>query len=433
MNRFLYTLVFYLALPAILLRLLWRSRQNPAYRRRWRERLGFYRRRDVEKPGRRILFHAVSVGEVHAASPFIRAWQREHPNDALVLTCTTPTGSSRIEALFGSSLQHVYLPYDLPGAVQRFLNFFKPDVLVLMETELWPNLLHHSQRRGIRIVLANARLSQKSFQRYRRIAALSKLMLRQIDILMAQTDADAQRFLALGLAPDKVRVTGSMKFDIDIPDGIQSAGASLRERLGRHRPVMIAGSTRDGEEARVLRAFRQIVQSLPEAVLILVPRHPERFDAVFELCRAAGFTVQRSSGHAAGSQAASLAETRILLGDALGELLRYYAAADVAFVGGSLVAAGGQNILEPAALGLPVITGPSLFNFQGVSDVLVAAGGMRVVKDENELAQQVTALLQHPQERLAMGAEARAVVQDNRGASLELMGLIDEVLADARQ
>jgi 3-deoxy-D-manno-octulosonic-acid transferase len=421
-SRPLYTLLFYCALPLIFLRLLWRARGNPAYRDRWGERLGLYAGAAAAHDGKTVVFHAVSVGETHAAQPLIERLLAARPDLRVVVTCTTPTGSARVQELFGARVEHVYLPYDLPGAVQRFLARFTPALVVLLETELWPNLLHACHQRGCKVVLANARLSARSAARYARHVALTQTMLDALDTVVAQAAADGQRFVGLGLAGNRLLINGSLKFDMTVNQQKVQAARALKARW-RGRPVWIAASTREGEDAKVLRAMKLALQQLPSLLLVLVPRHPERFALAATLAADAGFTVQRySSGGELGS------ELQVLVGDTMGDMHFYYSLADVAFVGGSLVDTGCQNLIEPAALGLPVLSGPSLYNFQAVSDLLREQQGMRVVPDEDALAREVVGLLQQPEEAKVMGERARQVVAGNQGATERLGALILEKL-----
>lgn len=417
-SRRVYTLLFYCALPLIFARLLWRARKAPAYRERWRERLAYY---DAPAPvhhGRTVIFHAVSVGETHAAQPLIEKLLQTRSDLRVVVTCTTPTGSARIRELFGERVEHVYLPYDLPGAVQRFLARFEPALLVLLETELWPNLLTGCHARGCKVMLANARLSARSASRYASGAALTRGMLDAIDTVVAQAAADGQRFVSLGLPGNRLLINGSLKFDMVVNREKVHAARELKARWCG-RPVWIAASTREGEDIKVLRAFRLALQRQPQLLLVLVPRHPERFPVAAALAQNSGFTVQRfSEGGNCG------ADTQVLVGDTMGDMHFYYALANVAFVGGSLVDTGCQNLIEPAALGLPVLSGPSLYNFQAVSDLLREQRGMIVVPDEAALAREVVALISQPEEARVMGERARQVVAGNQGATERLSALI---------
>lgn len=428
MNRLTYTALFYLAMPLVFLRLLWRARKSPEYLSRWRERLGLYGDRPrLAGEGPSIVFHAVSVGEVHAVVPLIQLLLAGEARYRVVMTTSTPTGSTRVHELFGDRVEHFYLPYDLPGAVRRFLHFVRPDALVMMETELWPNLIHYSHALGARLLLANARLSEKSRRGYDRFRPLIGAMLAAVDRVAAQSEADGRRLLALGLPPEKLRVTGSMKYDLEPSAALVEAGRSLRRHLGGQRPVLIAASTREGEDAKVLQAFAAVLGQEPDALLILVPRHPERFSAARELCRERGLRVGLRSEYPGGRDWRGM---QVLLGDSMGEMMMYYAAADIAFVGGSLVDTGCQNILEPAALGMPVLTGPSLYNFKSVSERLVKAGAQRVVRDAEGLAEAWIELIRDPDAVRAMGEAGAHVLRENRGATRRILELLCELLRD---
>jgi 3-deoxy-D-manno-octulosonic-acid transferase len=419
MNRALYTLLLHLGLPLVAGRLAWRAWRAPAYARRIGERfaLGL----PPLQPGG-IWLHAVSVGESIAAAPLIRQLLARYPNLPITITCMTPTGSERIQALFAGPeyagrVQHCYLPYDLPWAAARFLERARPRLAVVMETELWPNHIHQCARRGIPVVLANARLSERSARGYARFAKLTAPMLAELSLIAVQTTAEAERFRSLGARPECVEVTGSIKFDLTIDPALLVRAGELREQWGASsRPVWIAASTHAGEDETVLAAHRLLLAQRPEALLILVPRHPERFGAVFELCQRQGLaTCRRSTGEAlqAGDQ--------VLLGDTMGELLFLYALADLAFVGGSLVGNGGHNLLEPAALGKPVLSGPHLFNFLEIAAQLREAGALLEVTDAAELAQRVARLWREPAEAQSMREAGLAVMQANQGALARLL------------
>ena len=406
--RYLYSLLFYLATPAIFLRLWWKGRKSPGYRQRWRERLGFV---DAIPVNNCIWLHAVSVGELIAAKPLIASLQARYPQLTLVITNMTASGSGLAAQLAGDKLRYYYVPYDLPGAVNRFLNRIQPRLAIIMETELWPNLLHYTAKRKIPILLANARLSGKSAQGYRRISLLVKPMLQQISVIAAQTAEDAKRFIALGADPGRTLVWGNMKFDVKVPVPLIEKGHALRASWGARRPTVIAASTHALEEEKILQAFAELRQSWPTCLLILVPRHPDRFDEVAALCQKWGFSMVRRSQ----SQPCN-PEIQIFLGDSLGELFLYYAAADVAFVGGSLVAVGGHNLLEPAALGLPIVTGPALFNFTEIYNLLQQAEAVVCVKNVQELVAAWSTLLGNETVCHQMGQRAQGVVETNRGA-----------------
>ncbi|HEX5515696.1 MAG TPA: lipid IV(A) 3-deoxy-D-manno-octulosonic acid transferase [Gammaproteobacteria bacterium] len=415
MMRRLYSIFFYLLLPAAFLRLFWRGRKAPAYRRRWAERLGWVPAMPGERP---IWLHAVSVGETLAAVPLVRALQSRYPETPLLLTTTTPTGSERVRATFGDSVHHVYAPYDLPSVVQRFLNRTRPQLVVVMETELWPNLFHALRARGIPLLVVNARLSPRSTRGYQRLGRLTRATIGCIDTIAAQSPADAERYAVLGATAQQLVTTGNIKFDMTLPDDLAQAGQALRTGFGAQRPVWIAASTHEGEDEQVLAAHRQLLHRYPDLLLILVPRHPERFERVAVLCREQGFQLARRSYGETG------ADAQVYLGDTMGELMRMYAAADVAFVGGSLVPTGGHNLLEPAALGLAPLSGPHLFNFQQIAELLAAVETLTLVADAAALAAQVERLLAEPAMRRAAGERARQVVEDNRGALARTLDLI---------
>ena len=428
MFRYLYSTIFYLLIPVVLARLVYRSLRAPAYGQRWRERFGFFQLPDNWRPEERVIWiHAVSVGETLAAVPLVKLFQHKYPEAQIVMTTMTPTGSERVQALFGDSVFHVYLPYDLPGAMRRFLIKIKPELLVIMETELWPNLLHGCQAVGCRTMLVNARLSEKSSRGYQRIAKLTRTMLTQLDMIAAQAAGDADRFIRLGASPDKVSVIGSLKFDIDPPDNRHSLPAVFQQVSSLQRPVLIAASTREGEEEKVLEAFQQCLVQEPRLLLILVPRHPERFAGVARLCEQQGLTLERRSSDQLNSEA-----LQVWLGDSMGEMWDYYRLADLAFVGGSLMDNGCHNVLEPAALGIPVLAGPSQFNFATICNMLQEGGALITVADQHDLAQQVLQLLANSPWRRSMGQAGRHLVESNRGCLQRLESLIAEQLVQLR-
>jgi 3-deoxy-D-manno-octulosonic-acid transferase len=416
MNRSLYTLLFYLGLPLVALRLWLRARKAPAYARRIGER--FSVGLPTMRPGG-IWVHAVSVGESIAAAPMIRGLLERYPQLPITVTCMTPTGSERIKAMFASEprIQHCYLPYDLPCAAARFLERVQPKLAVIMETELWPNHIHQCAKRGIPVALANARLSQRSAKGYGRFAKLTQPMLAEMSLFAVQTEAEAQRFRGLGARPETVEVTGSIKFDLSIDPQLLARAAELRGQWQAvERPVWIAASTHEGEDEVVLAAHRQLLASHPDALLILVPRHPERFNAVFGLCQQQGFaTVRRSTAEPV------TANTSVMLGDTMGELLFLYALADSAFVGGSLVANGGHNLLEPAALAKPVLSGPHLFNFLEIAALLREAGALQEVEDARGLAVAVQRLFELPRDAQTMAEAGLKVMRANQGALKRLL------------
>jgi 3-deoxy-D-manno-octulosonic-acid transferase len=421
--RYLYSALFYVLLPLILLRMLWRSRRAPAYRRRLVERFGFF----AAPPGPArpaIWVHAVSLGETLAAAPVIENLLQTYPDHRLVITTTTPTGSEQVQALFGERVFHIYAPWDLPGAVRRFLRRTRPRLLLIMETELWPNMLHYTQAAGCKIVLANARLSERSARGYARIGGLSRDMLAKLDSVACQSAVDGQRFLGLGLPDKALHITGNIKFDLELDGAMRARVTSLRAAFGADkRAIVVAASTHPGEDERVLAAFKQVRRSLDNCLLVLAPRHPERFEAVHTLCVSEGWQVVRRS---CGLNPA--VDDDIVLADSIGELLLLLGIATVAVVGGSLEKHGGHNVLEAAAWGVPVITGPHMYNFSQASSLLCDAGAMTMLDDPAALGDSLEGLLHNPQQRRQMGAAGQQVVADNRGAKKRLLQLVAENL-----
>jgi 3-deoxy-D-manno-octulosonic-acid transferase len=419
--RTLYTLFHYLMLPALFLRLAWRGTRNSGYWRRWPERLGVSA--VIAKERKVVWIHAVSVGEVQAALPIINAIRERLPDATLLVTTTTPTGSSRVMQSLGANVTHCYIPYDLPGPVRRFLDRIHPSLAVIMETELWPNLFYACRVRGVPVLLANVRLSERSASGYRRFSSLAREMLEGVSYIAAQGERDAERLIALGADPARLSVTGSVKFDVHIPPSLREEAASLRRRFGSGRSVWIAASTHDGEERMVLEAFSRVRKLIPEAALIIVPRHPERFGVAEALVKRGGWSYSLRS-----KAQPSLEDVDVLVGDTMGELQMMYAASDVAFVGGSLVPVGGHNMLEPAALGIPVIIGSHVFNFQEIGERLLELGVARQVAGPVELAKAVTELLKDPNQRHNVGEAAKRFVEQNRGARDKVVAMVDALI-----
>lgn len=412
--RVLYTLVWYLLIPLVLLYFFWRGRRAPAYRQRWRERFGCH---GGAVPGS-VWIHAASVGEVVAAAPLIEALLQRYPNTPLVVTTTTPTGSERVQALFGGRVRHGYWPWDVPGALRRFWRAYAPTLVILLEMELWPNLVAEARRRGVPVVLANGRLSAGSHRGYARCRALVRPMLAAFEALAVQTPEDAARLIDLGAEPARVAVTGNIKFDMTLDDSLRARAAALRQSLGA-RPIWIAASTHPGEDEIVLAAHEQLRARHPTALLVLVPRHPERFAAVATLARERGHVVVvRSSGDLPG------VDTSVYLADTMGELLMLYGVADIAFVGGSLVPVGGHNLLEPALWQLPILSGPVLHNFTQVAALLDDAGALQRVAGEQALADALTELVGAEAIRRERGQAAAQVVAAHRGALGRLMAVL---------
>jgi 3-deoxy-D-manno-octulosonic-acid transferase len=417
--RYLYTALMHLFRPIAFAVVLWRGLRNRRYWAGLGERFGF----GPAGASPTIWVHAVSLGEVTAAAPLIRAVRARYPQFPVILTTATPTGRAKAHSLFGDSVAVRFLPYDTPGSMRRFVARARPRLAIILETELWPNLFFECRRRGIPVVLASARLSLKSVARYRRFGGLFRPVFSAGTLVAAQSAEDAERFIAIGAAPDRTHVIGNVKFDM-VADAAQiEQGLTLRSTLWSGRPVWIAGSTHAGEEEMVLAAHAELQANIAGALLLLVPRHPERFQAVADLLSRGGFRFDRRS-----SRKAVQPDTQVLLVDTVGELASLYAAVDVAFVGGSLVPVGGHNLLEPAALGVPVITGPYQSNGKEIAQLLLERGAALEVGDTAELADVLTRLFADPVTRQRMGASARHTVDVNRGSVARLIELIAPIL-----
>lgn len=419
----LYSLFFRIALPFVLLRLWWIGRSNPDAFARWQERLGYVE--PSEEPV--IWVHAVSVGETIAAAPLVKALLRRNPDIPVLMTAMTPTGSARARALFGDRVRYAFSPYDTPGAVRRFVDRVRPRALVIMETELWPNMINLSHKRNVPIFLINARLSARSARGYERIASLVRPLLRSISWIAAQAEEDAGRFLRIGAMPESVSVTGSIKFDVEISDELRAESRDLRQKLGAKRPVWIAASTHEGEDRQILEAHQTVLKHYPEALLIIVPRHPERFDDVADLVRSMGLELLRRSG-TEEPESSSAGDCQVYLGDTMGELLMLYGASDIAFVGGSLIERGGHNPLEPAAWGIPVLSGPHTFNFETIYSRLDAGRGLYLTPTAAALSDCIVRLVGDAGAAAQAGASALAVVNANRGALEKVVdGIVERV------
>jgi len=405
--RALYAVLLLLSYPFVVLLTIWRAARNPAYRGGRRERFGWVH---AAAPRDVIWIHAVSAGEVIAAAPLMRRLMTLLPNAPMLVTTMTPTGANQVRRLLGNRVTHCYAPYDYPWALRRFLKRVRPRVLVLIETELWPNMVRMSAARRIPVVLINARMSERSANRYRRIAGLTRSMLNRLTWIAAQYQEHATRYAELGARPEIVDVVGNVKFDVELPDDFAERVAALRNRWKMtDRPVWIAASTHDGEDQVVLDAHRRVLEREPDALLILVPRHPERFDAVAKLA-SKGLTVRRMTDGSAGL-------AQVVIGDTMGQLIYLYGVALVAFIGGSLVQAGGHNPIEPATVGLPLLMGPYDFNFASVTAMFERAGCLHRVTDATLLGQSVSALLDDTPRREAEVKLAREVVSGNAGAT----------------
>ncbi len=418
--RILYNLLTYLLFLPYVGYWLIRGIANRAYLQRIGERLGI----GYPRLERCIWIHAVSVGEVVAAVPLIRALGKRYPDRQLLVTTVTPTGAARVAALFGDEVHHTYIPFEAPHVVNRFFSATNPEIALVLETEIWPNLYRGCGVRGIPLVLVSARISPKSVRSYRRLLPLFRDTLSHGIVIAAQSEADAKRFLSLGAAPERTRVTGNIKFDVELPADLPMRGRELRAEQFGERPVWIAASTHEGEEEIVLAAQRKLLKTHPEALLVLVPRHPQRFAAVREMIVKQGMgVVSRTDGDSCS------AATKVFLGDTMGELTLFYAASDVAFVAGSLVPIGGHNLLEPAALGLPLLSGPHVFNAQEIADMFVARNACKLVHDSAELAAAVDELLSDPETASRLGEAGREILERNRGSLDRLMGMIEPLLS----
>ena len=406
--RFLYSLLLLLGTPFVLLYFVLRGVRNQSYFSRWSERFGFLK---DTVPQEGVLLHAASVGEVNAASPLIRALLKTHPELPLTVTTLTPTGSDRLRHEFGDKVFNSFIPIDLPWAVSRFLHRLKPRLIIIIETEIWPNLYLHAKTENIPLIMVNARLSARSSNRLGLLSGFTETVLETVSWVGAQTADDAQRLIDCGAKAERTCMTGNLKFDLDIPDGLQEKGRELRSRWSSQRPVLVAGSTHEADENVLLPAFIELLKTLPDALLILVPRHPERFSRVIQAAKDVGLATEFRSQREMCSEGA-----QCFVIDTLGELLTYYACADVAFVGGSIGDQGGHNALEPAALGIPVLLGPNMDNAREIADQLLTCNAARQVTNPAELQQAAELILNDAGLRKQMGQNALALVESNKGA-----------------
>lgn len=415
--RLLYSFLFYISIPFVMLRLVWRTRRNPEYAKRWTERFGHIPF-SVKQNG--IWWHSVSMGETLAAIPLIKLFQQKHPNIPILVTTMTPSGSEQVIKNLGESVQHVYIPYDLPNIILKFIKQLKPRLVVIMETELWPNMLFYCHQQQVPVLLANARMSEKSAIGYGRFSSLTHEMMQNITTIAVQNKEDGERFIRLGFPRERLIITGTIKFDISISDDLINKARGLRSKWGLDRSAWIAASTHAGEEEIILDAAKQI----PNALLILAPRHPDRIKDVINLCQKANLKFcLRSAGELPDEN------TQVFLIDTLGELLLFYAVSDIAFVGGSLISKGGHNLLEPAALGLPILTGHSLYNFAEIEKLLDKANGLIKIKTSQDLSREINHLFQDTEKRHQIGTAAKNVVAANKGATQKHLLLIEQNLA----
>lgn len=422
--RVLYTVLYLHLLPLALVRLYWRSLKSVGYRQRIHERFGQVPARKDDSP--LLWVHAVSVGETIAATPLIQQWQAQHPDWRICVTTTTPTGSDRVRAAFGDSVLHYYLPYDVPSFIQRFIRRLKPSALVIMETELWPNLLAICSEESIPSILANGRMSERSMQGYRKLGSLTRPMFEQLRVISAQSTVDASRFVALGAPDAHVVTTGSIKFDVSISDEVLDRRDALAQQLHiAGRKVCVFASTHPGEDEQLLPLIQQLYAADKRFLAVIVPRHPERFDAVVGLCQQQAVSAIRVTDKRPVS-----ASTVVVVGDTMGDMLALYGLADAAFIGGSLIDHGGHNFLEAAAWGIPIFSGKHVFNFQSVADALVKAEGMTLVQDANALQTLLGSWLVEPRPWIQTGEAARQVLDENRGALDRLMAILESALID---
>lgn len=419
--RVLYNLLIYLLQVPVAAYWLVRALLNRSYGDRMGQRFGI----GYPQLDKCIWIHAVSVGEVQAAVPLIRAIAKRFPNHNMLITTVTPTGAARVVANFGNSVSHCYIPFEMPIAVDAFFESVNPELVLIMETEIWPNLYRGCGLRDVPLILVSARISPKSVDSYRKFLPLFRETLSHGIIIAAQSEPDAERFRSLGASPVRTWVTGNIKFDIELPADLADRGREFRQTYFGDRPVWIAASTHDQEEQQVLAAHRELLRTHPDLLLVLVPRHPERFSTVSDLIQKEGFaSVARTE------ERPCVAETSVFLGDTMGEVTLFYAACDIAFVGGSLVPIGGHNLLEPAALGLPLVSGPHVYNAQDISDMFIELGACHIVAGTAQLAAVIDELLTNPADAAEQGARGFEIVQRNRGALARLLTLLEPLIGE---
>ncbi len=415
----IYSMVMYALTPLTLIHLVSRGFNQREYFQRWSERFAMYRL-PAEAPC--LWLHAVSVGEVNAITPLLKRLREHYPDTPLLITTTTPTGSARVKSLFGDQVQHVYLPYDTPGAVNYFLNYFQPKIAIIMETEIWPNLFAEIGKRHIPLLIVNARLSQRSMRGYRIISSLMHIAIKAVTQVAAQSSADLQRYQKLGIKPNQGQVTGNLKFDVELPTQLTEQAKLWRSSWGR-RQVWIAASTHPDEEVLVIAAHKRIREQSPNALLLWAPRHPERFESVLELVNAERWCVSSRTVHQQPN-----ADSDVFIINTLGELLAFYACADVAFVGGSFQAIGGHNLLEPASLGVPSVVGPHTFNFVDITQILLEVGAVQQIETPDELPDAILRCLSDKKLAQQCGEAGRKRIERERGALDRTLKLIEQYL-----
>jgi 3-deoxy-D-manno-octulosonic-acid transferase len=416
--RKIYSLLLYIFIPIALIHLLWRSIKTPSYRQRIQERFGIIPKLSCNKS---IWIHAASVGEVQASIPLIEYFLHHHSQFITVVTTTTPTGSHRIQQLFNSRIYHCYIPYDIPLAIRSFIRSIKPQLAIFIETEVWPNILHECKHQHIHTVLANARLSKKSVHGYAKLGNFARDTFNNFTHIAAQTDADAERLLQLGVKSELITIIGNIKFDLQLTPKLYSQASMIKEMWGKKRPIWIAASTHEGEDELLLDAHKSVLTSIPNAILMLVPRHPERFNRVAQLIIQQGFNLIRRS-----EQRPCNVNTQVILGDSMGELTMLFATVDVAFIGGSLTPHGGHNVLEAAALKKPIIIGPYVMNFLAIANELLMIGAAKQINTVNELAEIVITWLSDKNLREDIGNRGYALIEKNRGAIDKLINVLSK-------
>lgn len=423
MIRYFYTFFLTLVSPILLFGLYKKKPGKPTFGSRWKEHFG-HTPPLHDQTASPIWIHTVSVGETIAATPFIRALHQQYPKTPIIITTTTSTGAQQAKKL-ADIAEHRYMPLDFPFAIKGFLGSIRPKVMLIMETELWPNTLHHAAKTGIPITVINARLSERSAKKYKKFQRIFDLLAKNLSLILCQHQDDADRFIQLGVVKDNVKVTGSLKFDIQVPDEIHQSGTLLRETLGEKRPIWIAASTHEGEDKQVLNAHRAVLKQHPNALLIIVPRHPERFNDVYQLCISKDFCTQRRTDKNNQSQ-----QTQVYLADTMGEMMLLLRASDVCFMGGSLLGdkVGGHNLLEPAALGIPTLIGPSFYNFHDIANQLIACGATSIIENSDQLSQHIIQIFSDPQKAVIQSKIAMAFVQKNTGATVKSLSEIQKLI-----
>jgi len=418
--RLIYTLLFYLLTPFVLLRLYWRGFKAPEYRKRWAERLAIY---NTKFPNNVIWIHAVSVGEAEAIFPLVEKLQKQYPSDTVLITTTTPTGSARVRAVLADTVIHVYLPYDLPGVVCRFLNTFKPKIAIIMEKEIWPNLFARVGEQKIPLFIINARLSANSAKGYKKISGLIIPALRHVTAVATQTQEDKERFIEIGSAEQKTSVKGNIKFDVTIPEDVIAVGHKLKRNLFSGRFVWIIASTHKGEDEIFFNIYHQLKKDIPELLLLVVPRHPERFKVVQQLAEQQQLkTIMRSS------ESVCSTETDVYIADTMGELKMLYAAADIGFIGGSMVPVGGHNILEPLTVGLPVMFGPYMINFKEIANNVLSLQAAIQCQDSEGIIETVMRLHDDAEFRQQLIGKGAKFLSSNQGATTRIIEMLERHL-----